>query len=96
MFGKGKQLGKDYFEIMEGMKMFFYDSDSIKQEFGNYGLVEFSEVVEPHKNAENKPPFRTMIQNYKIGLQKIVISGDLFLFTYLKAHCNQINSNNIL
>ncbi|KOR80398.1 methyltransferase [Bacillus sp. FJAT-21352] len=58
MFGKGKQLGKDYFEIMEGMKMFFYDPDSIKQEFGNYGLLEFSEIVEPHKNMENKPPFK--------------------------------------
>ncbi|SDM51487.1 Methyltransferase domain-containing protein [Fictibacillus solisalsi] len=62
MYGKGKQLGKDYFEIMEGMKMFFYDTDSIKQEFGEYGLVEVSEIVEPHKNAENKPPFKfTMI-----------------------------------
>jgi SAM-dependent methyltransferase len=58
MFGKGKQLGKDYFEIMEGIKMFFYDSDSIKQEFGNYGLIEFSEIIEPHKNMENKPPFK--------------------------------------
>jgi 2-polyprenyl-3-methyl-5-hydroxy-6-metoxy-1,4-benzoquinol methylase len=58
MFGKGKQLGKDYFEIMEGMKMFFYDPDSIKQEFGNYGLIEFSEIVEPHKNMENKLPFK--------------------------------------
>lgn len=58
MFGKGKQLGKDYFEIMEGVKMFFYDSDSIKLEFGNYGLIEFLEVVEPHKNKENKPPFK--------------------------------------
>ncbi|MFJ7309536.1 class I SAM-dependent methyltransferase [Peribacillus frigoritolerans] len=58
MFGKGKQLGKDYFEIMEGMKMFFYDPDSIKQEFGKYGLIEFSEIVEPHKNMESKPPFK--------------------------------------
>ena len=57
MFGKGKQLGKDYYEITEGVKMFFYDSDSIKQEFGKYGLIEFSEIVEPHKNAEHKPPF---------------------------------------
>lgn len=57
MFGKGKKLGKDYFEIMEGVKMFFYDSDSIKQEFGNYGLIEYPEIVEPHKNMENKPPF---------------------------------------
>lgn len=68
MFGKGKQLGKDYFEIMEGMKMFFYDSDSIKQEFGNYGLVEFSEVVEPHKNAENKPPFKFIMVKCQKGL----------------------------
>lgn len=61
MFGKGKQLGKDYFEIMEGLKMFFYDSDSIKQEFGKYGLIGFSEIVEPHKNAENKPPFKFLM-----------------------------------
>lgn len=58
MFGKGKQLGKDYFEIMEGVKMFFYDSDSVKEEFGKYGLIEVSEVVEPHKNMPNKPPFK--------------------------------------
>lgn len=58
MFGKGKKLGEDYFEIMEGVKMFFYDAISIKQEFGKYGLIEFSEIVEPHKNVENKPPFK--------------------------------------
>lgn len=57
MFGKGKQLGTDYYEIIEGVKMFFYDTDSIQQEFGDYGLVEISEVVEPHKNNETKPPF---------------------------------------
>ncbi len=61
MYGKGKQLGKDYFEITEGMKIFFYDSDSIKQEFCNYGLIETSEIVEPHKNAENKPPFKYIV-----------------------------------
>lgn len=61
MYGKGKQLDKDYFEIMDGVKMFFYDSDSIKQEFGNYGLIEFSKIIEPHKNMENKPPFTFMM-----------------------------------
>ncbi|MFJ7932092.1 class I SAM-dependent methyltransferase [Peribacillus sp. NPDC096448] len=68
MFGKGKQLGKDYFEIMEGVKMFFYDSDSVKQEFGNYGLIEFSEVVEPHKNMESKPPFKFIMVKCQKGL----------------------------
>ena len=57
MYGKGKRLGKDYFEIMDGVKMYFYDSDSIKQEFGEYGLIEISEIVEPHKDDETKPPF---------------------------------------
>lgn len=65
MFGKGKQLDKDYFEIMEGLKMFFYDSDSIKQEFGEYGLIEFSEIVEPHKDNENKPPFKFIMVKCK-------------------------------
>lgn len=65
MFGKGKQLDKDYFEIMEGVKIFFYDSDSIKQEFGNYGLVEFSEIDEPSKNMKNKPPIKFIIVKCK-------------------------------
>lgn len=61
MYGKGKKLGKDYFEIMEGVKMFFYDSDSITQEFENYGLVEISEIDEPHKDKESKPPIKFTI-----------------------------------
>jgi SAM-dependent methyltransferase len=56
MFGQGKQLDTDYFEVMEGINMFFYDSDSIQQEFEKYGLVEFSEIVEPNKKMTNKPP----------------------------------------
>jgi SAM-dependent methyltransferase len=61
MFGKGTPLGKDYFEIMEGVSMFFYDSDSIRQDFGPYGLIQTSEIVEPHKNMEHKPPFPFMM-----------------------------------
>jgi 2-polyprenyl-3-methyl-5-hydroxy-6-metoxy-1,4-benzoquinol methylase len=61
MYGKGKQLGKDYFEIMEGVKMFFYDSDSVKQDFEKYGLIEVSEIVEPHKDNPSKPPFKFLM-----------------------------------
>ncbi|WP_440119461.1 class I SAM-dependent methyltransferase [Paenibacillus sp. QZ-Y1] len=56
MFGKGVPLDKDYFEVMEGVNMFFYDAESIKQEFGKYGLLEFSEIDEPNKSMNNKPP----------------------------------------
>ncbi len=55
MYGKGKQLDKDYYEIMEGVKMFFYDSESIKKDFNQYGLVQVSEIDEPNKNMANKP-----------------------------------------
>ncbi|PEM56780.1 class I SAM-dependent methyltransferase [Bacillus wiedmannii] len=55
MYGKGKQLDKDYYEVMEGVKMFFYDSESIKQDFNKYGLVQVSEIDEPNKIMENKP-----------------------------------------
>ncbi|MEG6616365.1 class I SAM-dependent methyltransferase [Peptococcaceae bacterium 1198_IL3148] len=65
MYGKGKQLGKDYFEIMEGVNMFFYDSGSVKEEFGKYGLIEVSEINEPHKNMENKPPLKFIIVKCK-------------------------------
>lgn len=54
MFGKGKQLAEDYFEIIEGVKMFFYDSASIDEDFKNFGLVEAIEVDEPNKHSENK------------------------------------------
>jgi SAM-dependent methyltransferase len=65
MFGKGKQLDKDYFEIMEGVNMFFYDSDSIKQEFGKYGLIGTSEIDEPNKNMINKAPIKFTIVKCK-------------------------------
>ncbi|AYF06679.1 MULTISPECIES: class I SAM-dependent methyltransferase [Bacillus] len=55
MYGKGNQLDKDYYEIMEGVKMFFYDSESVKQDFNKYGLVQVSEIDEPNKNMVNKP-----------------------------------------
>ena len=65
MFGKGKHLSKDRFEIMKGVKMFFYDSDSVKQEFEKYGLIEFSEIDEPIKNMENKLPVKFIIVKCK-------------------------------
>jgi SAM-dependent methyltransferase len=61
MFGKGKELSKDRFETMNGVEIFFYDSDSVKQEFGEYGLVEISEIDEPHKNVKNKPPMNFIL-----------------------------------
>ena len=45
--------------------MFFYDADSIKQDFEKYGLVEFSQMDETNKNMENKPPINFVIVKCK-------------------------------
>ncbi|MCU5577946.1 class I SAM-dependent methyltransferase [Bacillus wiedmannii] len=68
MYGKGNQLDKDYYEIMEGVKMFFYDSESIKQDFNKYGLVQISEIDEPNKNVENKPSINFLMINCRKDL----------------------------
>jgi 2-polyprenyl-3-methyl-5-hydroxy-6-metoxy-1,4-benzoquinol methylase len=61
MYGYGKQLSKDRFEILEGLEVFFYDSNSVTQEFEKFGLIEFSEIDEPIKHMENEPPLKCII-----------------------------------
>ncbi|UZR98384.1 class I SAM-dependent methyltransferase [Chondrinema litorale] len=45
-YGKGQLISKDQYEIFDGVKMFFYDQESIKSEFKNVGLFEVTEVEE--------------------------------------------------
>ncbi|WP_026476820.1 class I SAM-dependent methyltransferase [Alkaliphilus transvaalensis] len=61
MFGQGKQLSRDRFERIKGVKIFFYDPDSIKKEFGDYGLIEVSEINEIDSKIENKSPLNFMV-----------------------------------
>ena len=65
MYGNGKQLSKDRFEIMNGLRVFFYDSDTVKREFEQYGLVEFSEIDEPIKHMDNEPPLKCILVKCK-------------------------------
>ncbi|CAN5315037.1 class I SAM-dependent methyltransferase [soil metagenome] len=44
IFGQGKYVSKDRFEIFEGVKMFFYDRESINTEFAKVGLFEILDV----------------------------------------------------
>lgn len=45
-YGQGTQISKDRFEMFGGVKIFFYDKETIKDEFGNAGLFEVTEVKE--------------------------------------------------
>lgn len=57
MYGKGLKISDSYYEISDGLKMFFYDSESIDREFDGYGVVKVSTVIEPHKDNADKPAF---------------------------------------
>lgn len=45
-YEQGKQIGKDRFEMFGGVQLFFYDKETIQEEFGKYGLLEITEVNE--------------------------------------------------
>ncbi len=40
MYGRGKKLGEDWYEVHSGIPIFFYDAASIVRDFGPFGLVE--------------------------------------------------------
>lgn len=45
-YGTGSYISKDRFEMFGGVKIFFYDRETIEEEFGKYGLLEITEVTE--------------------------------------------------
>ncbi|MFN3300513.1 MAG: class I SAM-dependent methyltransferase [Sediminibacterium sp.] len=45
-YGQGKQISKDRFEMFGGVKIFFYDKETIDEEFGIAGLFDVTEVTE--------------------------------------------------
>lgn len=45
-YGQGTNIGRDRFEMFGGVKIFFYDIETIAEEFGKSGLFEITEVIE--------------------------------------------------
>lgn len=62
IYGQGKQIGEDRFEMFGGVKMFFYDQEVIKKEFGKYGLVDVIEI------SENYPFYLIKCQKQEVVL----------------------------
>lgn len=53
-YGKGRQLSRDRFETMPGVNLYFYDSDTIRKDFGKYGLVDFVRIDEAANSTDHK------------------------------------------
>lgn len=54
-YGQGTEIAKDTFETWPGLTLFFYDSDSIKTEFENFGLISSEVINEPIIDLGEKP-----------------------------------------
>ncbi|WP_346857367.1 class I SAM-dependent methyltransferase [uncultured Draconibacterium sp.] len=54
-YAKGEEISKDTFKTSHGVNLFFYDSNSVQNEFGAYGLIAAEEISESVKNPGNKP-----------------------------------------
>jgi SAM-dependent methyltransferase len=55
MHGRGNKLGDDWYEIIPDMKLYFYDDDAVRREFGTHGLVDFFKVEEPASHGASLP-----------------------------------------
>jgi ubiquinone/menaquinone biosynthesis C-methylase UbiE len=58
LFAKGRLLSKDRYEVEPGLKVFFYDQESIAREFSPCGLVDYKEIEEPVKFMKGVAPLK--------------------------------------
>jgi SAM-dependent methyltransferase len=61
LYGHGRYLSKDRYEIAPGLNAFFYDSVSAEKEFAIFGITELKNIEEPVKFMEGEDPVK-MIQ----------------------------------
>ena len=58
LYENGQPISKDRFRIQNGLNVFFYDPETIVEEFGQFGLIEYRELEEPVKHLENEEPMK--------------------------------------
>lgn len=45
-YGQGQEVSKNTFLTPHGVEIFYYDANSVEEEFNDYGLVEYKEIIE--------------------------------------------------
>jgi SAM-dependent methyltransferase len=72
LYGEGRLLSKDRYEIEPGLRVFFYDKESITREFSPFGLFECNEISEPVKFMNGVDP----VSLYFIMCKKVYKPGE--------------------
>ena len=55
MFGTGKKIADRLYETRPGVRLFFYDYQSIREEFGSVGLTNLKTIIEPAHSDSGAP-----------------------------------------
>ncbi|HEY3372849.1 MAG TPA: class I SAM-dependent methyltransferase [Prolixibacteraceae bacterium] len=58
MYGTGKNISKDRFEVSKGLNVFFYHDKAVSAEFSNFGLISCSDIDEPVKYMRGYEPMK--------------------------------------
>jgi SAM-dependent methyltransferase len=58
LYGHGKYISKDRYEIAKGLKAYFYDNDAILKEFSDFGMVKCIDFEEPVKFMKGEEPVK--------------------------------------
>ncbi len=56
MYGKGRPIGKNRFEISKGLKVFYYNDEAVENEFSSYGIIVDKIVEEPVRFMKGEDP----------------------------------------
>jgi hypothetical protein len=58
LYGSGKMISKNRFQVSKGLKVFFYDDKSVSNEFAGFGLIKCSDIEEPVKYMSGFDPMK--------------------------------------
>jgi SAM-dependent methyltransferase len=61
LYGRGRYLSTDRYEIAKGLNVYFYDDDIILEEFREFEIIECRDLEEPVKFMEGEDPMKLKI-----------------------------------
>ncbi|MGB1219408.1 MAG: class I SAM-dependent methyltransferase [Flavobacteriales bacterium] len=53
-FGQGKEVNQNTFQSPNGLNLFFYDEETVKEEFEDYNIIQLKEIDEPEAHPNER------------------------------------------
>lgn len=58
LYGSGRYISRDRYEVSKGLNVFFYNDQSVLNEFSPFGLISCSDFEEPVKFMRGQDPMK--------------------------------------